>query len=89
MEQQRCYLSDKISTEKLQYLKRHLTLPRAHSLPCPSFPFAKLLVIHKLIAFILGLGCKIVALSCEDVICFLLALESVIWHPHIDSAFKK
>lgn len=44
----------------------------------PRFAFCQPFVIHKLIAFILGLGCKIVALSCEDVICFLLALESVV-----------
>lgn len=67
------------STEKLQYPKRRLPLPRAHSLLCPSpgSPSAKRFIIHKLIAFVLGFGCKIVALYHEDVICFLLALESV------------
>lgn len=55
----------------------------------PGLPFSHLFIIHKLIVFILGLGCKIVALSCEDAICFLLALESVVWHPHIDGFSEK
>lgn len=66
-----------------------MTLPRAHSVHGPGLPFANPFIIHKLIVFILGLGCKIVVLSCEDAICFLLALESVIWHPHMEFSEKR
>lgn len=49
---QSCSFSDKISTEKLLYLKRHLILPRAYALPFPGSLLARWFTTHELTPFI-------------------------------------